>query len=53
MISKEITKRYARSCNRKCEMILDYNARRYNSSRIFAWAVISHLHYKVNLTTSD
>lgn len=30
----EITRRYARSCNRKCEKLPDYSARRCNGSRV-------------------
>ena len=30
----EIKKRYARSCNRKCEKLPDCNARKYNRLRV-------------------
>lgn len=43
---KEIMRRYASSCNRKCEKLPDYNARRCNGSRVLR-GLETHLHYKV------
>ena len=43
---KEITRRYTRSCYRKCENLPDYNTRLCKGLRIQR-GMETHLHYKV------